>query len=190
MRHAPGAARRATAAPLAAEGDELVAAAVAAAKTQETVGQDAALKEGVELVRGRSAAGRLERRLRPARRTSSRAAAPGGTAWSARGGGGRSGPGRHRVPGGAAAPRLARVAHIEAVVLHGLRPSAAPPWPLLAPTSGRPPQGVNALLELLAFMWAIAKKLPITAPAGDGQVPDGGLTSPLACNVVGAQKDP
>ena len=74
--------------------------------------------------------------------------------------------------------------------LRGLRPRAAPPWPLLAPTSGRPPQGVNALLELLAFMWAIAKKVPITAPAGDGQVPDGRLLSALACNVVGAEKDP
>jgi hypothetical protein len=48
--HAPRAARRAKAAPLAAERDELVVAAVAAAQAQESVGQDAALQERVELV--------------------------------------------------------------------------------------------------------------------------------------------
>ena len=36
--------------------------------------------------------------------------------------------------------------HAETVVLHGLKPSGAPPWPLMAPTSGRPPQGVNVVL--------------------------------------------
>ena len=38
------------AAPLAAEGEQLVMAAVSAAQAQETVGQDAALEESVELV--------------------------------------------------------------------------------------------------------------------------------------------
>ena len=37
-------------APLAAERDQLVVAAVAAAQAQEAMGQDAAFKEGVELV--------------------------------------------------------------------------------------------------------------------------------------------
>ena len=50
LRHAPRAARRAKAAPLAAEGDQLVVAAVAAAQPQKAVGQDAAFEEGVELV--------------------------------------------------------------------------------------------------------------------------------------------
>ena len=50
LRHAPGPARRAKAAPFAAEGEQLVVAAVAAAQAQEAVGQDAALEEGVELV--------------------------------------------------------------------------------------------------------------------------------------------
>ncbi|MBK8763788.1 MAG: hypothetical protein IPM01_03835 [Burkholderiaceae bacterium] len=48
--HAPRAARRAKAAPLATEGDELVVAAVAAAQSQEAVREDAALQERVELV--------------------------------------------------------------------------------------------------------------------------------------------
>ena len=48
--HAAGAARRAKAAPLAAEGDQFVVAAVNAAQPQEAVGQDAALEEGAELV--------------------------------------------------------------------------------------------------------------------------------------------
>lgn len=48
--HAPGSARRAKAAPLATEGDQLVVAAVAAAQAQEAVGQDAALEKRVELV--------------------------------------------------------------------------------------------------------------------------------------------
>ena len=38
------------AAPFAAEGEQLVVAAVAAVQAQEAMGQDAALKEGVELV--------------------------------------------------------------------------------------------------------------------------------------------
>jgi hypothetical protein len=50
LRHAPGLARRARAASLAAERDQLVVAAVAAAESQETVGQNAAFEEGVELV--------------------------------------------------------------------------------------------------------------------------------------------
>jgi hypothetical protein len=50
LRHAPGPARRAKAAPSAAEGDQLVVAAVAAVQAQEAVGQDAALEEVVELV--------------------------------------------------------------------------------------------------------------------------------------------
>jgi len=55
--HEPGPAGRAKAAPLAAERDQLVAAAVVAAQAQEAVGQDAAFEEGVELVPncGRSA---------------------------------------------------------------------------------------------------------------------------------------
>ncbi len=51
LRHAPGAARRAQAAPLADEGDQRVVATVVAAQPQEAVGQDAALEERVELVR-------------------------------------------------------------------------------------------------------------------------------------------
>jgi hypothetical protein len=47
MRHAPGAARRVRASPLAAERDELTVAAVAAAQAQEAVGQHAALQESV-----------------------------------------------------------------------------------------------------------------------------------------------
>jgi hypothetical protein len=47
---APRAARRAKAAPLATEGDELVVAAVAAVQSQEAVREDAALQERVELV--------------------------------------------------------------------------------------------------------------------------------------------
>jgi hypothetical protein len=43
LRHAPGAVRRANAASLATEGDQLVVAAVAAAQAQEAVRQDAAL---------------------------------------------------------------------------------------------------------------------------------------------------
>jgi hypothetical protein len=50
LRHAPLAARRAEPAPLAAEGQQLVVAALAAAQPQETVSQDAALEEGIELV--------------------------------------------------------------------------------------------------------------------------------------------
>ena len=50
LRHAPGTARRAEPAPLAAEGDQLVVAAITAAQAQEAVGQDAAFQEGVELV--------------------------------------------------------------------------------------------------------------------------------------------
>ena len=51
LRHAPRAARGAKPAALAAEGDELVVAAVAATQPQETMRQDAALKKGLELVR-------------------------------------------------------------------------------------------------------------------------------------------
>jgi len=47
---APRAARRAKAAPLATEGDELVVAAVAAVQSQEAVREDAALRERGELV--------------------------------------------------------------------------------------------------------------------------------------------
>ena len=50
LRHAPSAARRAKAAPHAAEGDKLVVAAVAAVEAQEAMRQDAAFEEGVELV--------------------------------------------------------------------------------------------------------------------------------------------
>ena len=50
LRHAPGTARWAKAAPLAAERDQFVMAAIAAVQTQETLGQDAALQESVELV--------------------------------------------------------------------------------------------------------------------------------------------
>ena len=50
LRHAPRPARGAESSALAAERDELVVAAIGAAQAQETVRQDAALKEGVELV--------------------------------------------------------------------------------------------------------------------------------------------
>ena len=50
LRHAPRAARGAKPASLAAEGDELVVAAIATAQAQEAVRQDAALKKRVELV--------------------------------------------------------------------------------------------------------------------------------------------
>ena len=65
LRHATSAARGAKAAPLATEGDELVVAAVTAAKPQEAVGQDSALEEGVELGLGRSAADRPWRKHAP-----------------------------------------------------------------------------------------------------------------------------
>jgi hypothetical protein len=50
LRHAPGPARGAKATALAAEGQQLVVAAILAAQAQEAVGQDAAFQEGVELV--------------------------------------------------------------------------------------------------------------------------------------------
>ena len=50
MRHASGPARRAKPAPLAAERDQFVVAAVATVQAQEAVGQDAAFEEGVELI--------------------------------------------------------------------------------------------------------------------------------------------
>ena len=65
LRHATSAARGAEAAPLATEGDELVVAAVTAAKPQEAMGQDSALEEGVELGLGRSAADRPWRKHAP-----------------------------------------------------------------------------------------------------------------------------
>lgn len=46
--HASGRARWAKAAPHAVEGQELVAAAVAAAQSQEAMGQDGAFEEGLE----------------------------------------------------------------------------------------------------------------------------------------------
>jgi hypothetical protein len=66
----------------------------------QAVRQDAAIEQGVELVLARSAASWLRRRLRSRRRRSWRAAAPDGTAWSARGGDARSGPARHPAPSG------------------------------------------------------------------------------------------
>jgi hypothetical protein len=48
LRHPACSARRAEAAPLATEGQQLVVAAFAAAQPQEAVGQDAAFEEGVE----------------------------------------------------------------------------------------------------------------------------------------------
>ena len=45
LRHTPGAARGAEPVPLAAEGDQLVMPAVAAAQPQEAVGQDAVFEE-------------------------------------------------------------------------------------------------------------------------------------------------
>ena len=48
--HALGPARWAKAAPLAAEGDQLVVPAITAAQAQEALGQDAAFEKGVELV--------------------------------------------------------------------------------------------------------------------------------------------
>jgi ABC-type cobalamin transport system permease subunit len=50
LRHAPRAARGAKAAALAAEREQLVVAALAAAQPQEAMRQDAALQEGFELV--------------------------------------------------------------------------------------------------------------------------------------------
>jgi hypothetical protein len=50
LRHAAGTAGRAEPAPLAAERQQLVVAAFAAAQPEHAVGQDAALEEGVELV--------------------------------------------------------------------------------------------------------------------------------------------
>ena len=50
LRHPPGPARGAEPAPLAAERQQLVMPAVAAAQAQEAVGQDAAFEESVELV--------------------------------------------------------------------------------------------------------------------------------------------
>ena len=50
LRHAPGPARRAKPATLAAERDQLVVAAVAAVQAQEAVGQDAAFEARVELI--------------------------------------------------------------------------------------------------------------------------------------------
>jgi hypothetical protein len=50
LHHAPGPARRAEPAPLAAERDQLVVAAATTAQAQEAVGQDAAFEEDVELV--------------------------------------------------------------------------------------------------------------------------------------------
>lgn len=50
LRHAPCAARGAEPAPLAAERQQLVVAALAAAKPQDALRQDAALEKGVELV--------------------------------------------------------------------------------------------------------------------------------------------
>ena len=50
LRHPPGPARGANAAPFAAGSHQLVVAAIAAAQAQEAVGQDAAFEEGVELV--------------------------------------------------------------------------------------------------------------------------------------------
>ena len=49
LRHAPHSARGAKPSALAAEGDEFVVAAVAAAQAQEAVRQDAALEECIEL---------------------------------------------------------------------------------------------------------------------------------------------
>jgi len=77
-------------------------AAFAAAQPQKAVGQDAALRDGVELVldepgRRRSGAG-----FRMGDEAGRVAAAPGGTASSARGGGARSEAGRHPGPVGTA----------------------------------------------------------------------------------------
>jgi len=49
--HAPGSARRTKPPALAAEGDQLVVAAVAAAQPQEAMRQDAVFEKGVELAR-------------------------------------------------------------------------------------------------------------------------------------------
>jgi hypothetical protein len=50
LRHPSGATCRPEDAPLAAEGQQLFVAALAAAQSQQTERQDGALKEGVELV--------------------------------------------------------------------------------------------------------------------------------------------
>lgn len=124
---------RSKAAPFAAEGDQLVVAAVATAQAQEAVGQDAAFEEGVELVLHelrQVCAGSV---FRPERRTSRRAAAQSGTAWSVPGGGVRSGQGCHPAPAGAANRWLAREAP-EMVSPHGLKPCATPQSPSVPPT--------------------------------------------------------
>lgn len=86
LRHAPGRARRAEAAPLAAEGDELFAAAVTAAQAQEAVSQDAALQKGIELVVHELMQVGAGNDFGVGRRRSRRAAAPGGKACSVPGG--------------------------------------------------------------------------------------------------------
>ena len=131
--HAPGAAGGAKPAPLAAERDQLVVAAVAAAQSQEAVREDAAFEEGVELVfdelrqigAGLSLSLREEGRRVLLHRS--------GTAWSVPGDGARSGPGRHPAPAGAAGQWLAREAP-EVVSPHGLKPCAAPQSPRVPPT--------------------------------------------------------
>ena len=131
LRHAPGAAQRAEASALAAERHQLVLPAVTTMQTQRTAGQDAAFEEGVEFVFGRTAAGRRRLPSPPARKRWRRAAAPSGTAWSARGGGVRSQPGRCPAPCSknlAAGQRLAHEAP-NMVTLDCLKPRAVPQSP-------------------------------------------------------------
>ncbi len=88
--------------------------------------------------------------------------APRGTAWSARAGGARGEPGHHRAPGGAADRWVARVAHVETVVLHGLRQRSAAPSPLVGarPTQAR-----------LRVHLARPRRRAAFLPAGRGDVP-------------------
>jgi len=116
----------------AAEGDQLVVAAVATAQAQEAVGQDAAFEEGVELVLDElrqvcagSVFGLSEERRgvllhKAVQRGLFRAVAFGGQ-------------GCHPAPAGAAGRWLAREA-AEVVSLHSLKPCPAPQSPLVPPT--------------------------------------------------------
>jgi len=96
--HATGPARRAKASAFAAEGDQLVVAAVVAAQPQEAVGQDAAFKEGVELVLHKLRQVSANCRLSLLEEGSGVLLHRSGTAWSAPVGGARNGPGRRPAP--------------------------------------------------------------------------------------------
>ena len=132
LRHAPGPARGAKAAPLAKKGDQLVVAVVAMTQAQEGVNQDAALMKGFDLALDQP---RQPRQPRPqsAQTRSRRAAASGGKSWSVPGGGARSRPGRHSAPAWTAGRWLACEAP-KGVSPHGLKPRLTPQSPAVPPT--------------------------------------------------------